>query len=111
VWVDDRQGTAEVASEAEVTIERALKEYARIAVVDIHASHDDNGNLLPMPQMPQDIRRALTGVEITELYGEGEQIGQPRKFASCRKSRRWIRWRSIWECSLPAPQVPAAEFR
>jgi hypothetical protein len=35
--------------------------------------------------MPEDIRRALAGVEITELYGDGEQIGQLKKVRFAQK--------------------------
>ncbi|MGC2758905.1 MAG: hypothetical protein WA217_20370, partial [Candidatus Binatus sp.] len=40
---------------------------------------------LPVPQMPEDLRRALTGVEITELYGDGKAIGQLKKVRFTQK--------------------------
>lgn len=68
-----------------MTVERVLKEYARIAFADIAQAYDEGGNLLPVPKMPEDIRRALTGVEITELYGYGERIGQLKKVRFAQK--------------------------
>jgi phage terminase small subunit len=62
-----------------VAIERVLREYARIAFADIAQAYDADGNLLPVQQMPEDIRRVLTGVEIAELFNEGEQIGRLKK--------------------------------
>ena len=76
---------AKAAAKAEVTVERVLKEYARIAFADIAQAYGADGNLLPVPQMPEDIRRALAGVEITELCGDGEQIGQLKKVRLAQK--------------------------
>jgi phage terminase small subunit len=76
---------AKAAAKAEVTVERVLKEYARIAFADIAQAYDDHGNLLPVTQMPEDIRRALIGVEIAELYGDGERIGQLKKLRFAHK--------------------------
>ena len=74
-----------LANKAEVSVERVLKEYARIAFADIAQAYDGDGNLLPVSKMPEDIRRALAGVEITELYGDSEQIGQLKKIRFAQK--------------------------
>jgi phage terminase small subunit len=76
---------AKAAAKAEVTVERVLKEYARIAFADIAQAYDDHGNLLPVSQMPEDIRRALTGIEITELFGDGKEIGRLKKVRFAQK--------------------------
>jgi hypothetical protein len=67
-----------------------LREYARIASTDIAHDYDEGGNLLPVAKIPEGIRRALAGVEVNELSGDGEQIGST-KLLSHRKCRRWIR--------------------
>ncbi len=79
VWEAIAKAQAKAAAKVEVTVERVLKEYARLAFADIAKAYGADGNLLPVPQMPEDIRRALTGVEITELYGDGEPIGHLKK--------------------------------
>lgn len=77
---------AKAAGTAEVTIERVLKEYARIAFADIAQADDGDGNFLPVAKMPEeDIRRTPAGVEITEPYGNGEQIGQRKKVRFAQK--------------------------
>jgi phage terminase small subunit len=77
---------AKAADKAEVTIERVLKEYARIAFADIAQAYDEGGNLLPVPKMPEDIRRALASVEITELFDDGKVIGQLKKVRFAQKA-------------------------
>ena len=62
---------AKAAGKAEVTIERVMKNARELLFADIAQAHDEGGNLLPAPKMAEDIRRALAGVEITELYGDG----------------------------------------
>src|SRR5208283_6034517 len=52
---------AKTAAKAEVTVERVLKEYARLAFADLAQAYGADGNLLPVPKMPEDIRRALAG--------------------------------------------------
>jgi len=76
---------AKAAAKVEVTIERVLKEYARIAFADIAQAYDDSGNLLAIPHMPEDIRRALTGIEISELFGDGKAIGRLKKVRFAQK--------------------------
>jgi phage terminase small subunit len=76
---------AKAAGKVEVTIERVLKEYARIAFADIAQAYGADGKLLPVSEMPEDIRRALIGVEIAELYGDGERIGQLKKLRFAHK--------------------------
>lgn len=49
------------------TIERVLQEYQHIAFLDIAGAFDENGGLLPIHQMPEDIRRAIAGIEVAEL--------------------------------------------
>jgi Terminase small subunit len=81
----DRHAQTKAAGKAEVTIECVLKEYARIAFADIAQAYDGESNFLPVAKMPEDIRRALAGVEITDLYGDGEQIGQLKKVRFAQK--------------------------
>lgn len=41
-----------------------LRELLRIATVDIADAYDDNGNLLPLKEMPKDVRRAIASVKV-----------------------------------------------
>lgn len=74
-----------------VTPERIIRERARLAFADIGECFDENGNLLPIHEIPEDTRRALSGIEIEDLYaGAGNdrvQIGYTKKVKTWDKNR------------------------
>ncbi len=53
-----------------------LLELMRLAAVDIGEAFDDAGRLLPIRQIPPDVRRAISGVDVDELPGN---VGVTRK--------------------------------
>jgi phage terminase small subunit len=60
----------------EITAERVVQEMARLALVDIAQAYDKEGNLLPIHEIPEDTRRALSGVEVEEMWGWYEPLGE-----------------------------------
>lgn len=60
-----------------------LKELVRIATSDIGEAFDGDGNLRKLKDIPPNVRRAISGVEVDELFeGRGEErasIGLVRK--------------------------------
>ncbi len=56
----------ELRESLNITQERILMEEARLAFVDISALFDENDKLLPINKIPEDARRAIAGIEITE---------------------------------------------
>jgi phage terminase small subunit len=75
----------------EITADRVLKEMARLAFADIGQAFDENGGLLPIHKMPEDVRRAVASVETDELAdGSGAEravVGQTRKVKTWDKPR------------------------
>lgn len=74
----------EVASEeADISEARILREVAALAYVDPAKFYDDQGNLLQVTAMPEDVRRAMAGLEVTTEYsGKGddrEEVGYTKK--------------------------------
>lgn len=56
-----------------ITVERVLKEYGRLAFLDIRKAFDENGNLKPIHELDDDTAAAIAGLEAEELYeGRGE---------------------------------------
>lgn len=53
----------------------SMRETARLAYSDIRALFDDNGRLLPVKQWPEDIARAVAGVEVVKrnVYSDDGQ--------------------------------------
>ncbi len=60
----------------EVTQDRVLKELALIAFIDIKDAYNENGELLPIHEMPEDVRRAIGGMDYTTI---GDDIGKTSK--------------------------------
>lgn len=68
--VDAALGRTEKAAEVERS--EILRELKRIALADIGGAFDSEGRLLPIHQMPEEIRRTISGVEVDQLFdGEG----------------------------------------
>lgn len=66
-----------------VTVERILNELARIGFVDITVCFKEDGTLKDLSQMPEDARRAISAIEVEDLFeGKGasrEHIGTLHK--------------------------------
>lgn len=57
----------------EITQDMVVKELARIAFLDIRQAFDEEGKLLPIKDMPEDVARAIGGMDVvTTLNGSGE---------------------------------------
>lgn len=65
---------AQRAEKTGVKLDRVLEELALIAFIDPKDFYDADGDLLPVPQMPEHARRALASVEIDneKSVGRGE---------------------------------------
>lgn len=61
-----------------ITAERVLGELMRIATVDIGGAFDASGALLPIHDMPADVRRCISGIEVDEIL-EWEGEGKARR--------------------------------
>jgi phage terminase small subunit len=74
---------AKAAAANQVTIERTLKEIARIAYADVRKLYDEKGNLKPIRELDDDAAACIAAVETEELFaGSGEErisIGVSRK--------------------------------
>ena len=69
----------ELRKSLEITPERVLREEARLAFVDVGDLFDDQGRLLDVSEVPEDARRAIAGIEITErMIPMGKDI-EPEK--------------------------------
>lgn len=60
----------------EVTQERIIKELAAIAFVDLGDMYDDNGSLLAVKDMPENVRRAICSINTGRdtLLGKGGKV-------------------------------------
>lgn len=56
---------AQLAAKSGITAQRVLEELSRIAFADLRGLFDDDGKLKPIHELPEDLARALAGVEVT----------------------------------------------
>jgi phage terminase small subunit len=56
----------------QVTADTVLRELLRLATVDIAGAFDEDGALLPIHDIPEDVRRAIAGIEVDEIK---ERVG------------------------------------
>jgi len=84
-------GQAKAKEQHAITAERVIQELSRIALVDLGRIYNDDGNLLPIKDMPEDARRAIAGVEVDQLFeGRGEDremVGVTKKVKLFDKPR------------------------
>lgn len=74
---------------AQIDVLRVLQELCRIATVDIAGAYDENGNLKPIKDIPEDIRRAISGVEVDELWEFNSNSQQKEQVGFTRKVKFW----------------------
>lgn len=66
---------AKQLAKVDASAERVKLELARLAFVDLGTAYDDKGNLLPLHEMPEDTRRAISAVKVFEEF---EGFGKDR---------------------------------
>lgn len=73
----------ERSKRTDITADKVLKETYLLAMSDIGEAFNDDGSLKPIKNIPAHIRRAISSVEVDELFeGHGkerEQVGYTRK--------------------------------
>ncbi len=69
----------EYLSKVGATAERMMLECSRIALSNIADAYDENGQLLNIKEMPEDLQRALSSIETYKDFTEGVEIGETKK--------------------------------
>lgn len=74
---------AEQKAKLKADADTVLIELSRLATVDISEAFDSMGQLKPLHEIPEQVRRAISGIEVHEIFdGQGEQksvIGLAKK--------------------------------
>lgn len=75
----------------QITADIVLFELLRLAKVDIGQAFDEVGNLKPIQDIPEDVRRSIASIEVVEEFeGKGadkEQIGWTKKIRFWDKTK------------------------
>lgn len=68
----------------EITQDRVLQEYAKIAFLDPRRFYDENGALIPVQKLPADVAAALSAMEVVVERNGTNEDGSPA-FADVKK--------------------------
>ena len=69
-----------IEDKMDVSRERVLAEYAKIAFMDVRKMFDDNGQPLSITQLDDDTVGAIAGIEVLEEKVKGEVVGHVKKY-------------------------------
>jgi phage terminase small subunit len=69
----------QVSNKLDITVERVLAEYAKIAFVDVRKFYDEHGHLRPIHMLDDETAGALAGLEVDEISAGENVIGQTKK--------------------------------
>jgi phage terminase small subunit len=62
----------------DVTIDRVIAEYAKLAFLDIRKAFDENGNLKPIHELDDDTAAAVSGLEVDKKVSKmADENGEP----------------------------------
>lgn len=87
-------GIALRAVRVEAKSDDVLRELVRLATVDVGGAFDGKGRLLPLSKMPEDVRRAISGVEVEELWGDDGEGGRTQ-VGVLRKVKFWDKGKAL----------------
>jgi phage terminase small subunit len=78
-----KRGVERALTIADVTRERVILELARLAFGDATSMLDDSGNLKPISELQEDVRRSISGIEVSET-SRGERKTRVRTHDKAR---------------------------
>lgn len=70
---------AEIAQKIDLNAQTVLKELLAIATSDLRKAFNDDGSLKDMKDIPDDVAKALAGIDIDELYDMEYEGGKAKK--------------------------------
>lgn len=82
-----RELIAMSANKAEISVERVLKEMARMAFFDARKLFDADGMPLPVDQLDDDTAAAVVGVDVVTVGNQDMGVGQVRKIKLADKGK------------------------
>lgn len=75
----------EIAERNKVTIDELIKSLAEMVRFDIGDFYDDNGQFLPVKQMPKRARMMIESLDVQEFFGDGKVVGHVKKVRTVKK--------------------------
>lgn len=79
---------AEASAKTGISLERTLDQLGAMAFADPALMfHPETGDLLPVHQMPEHIRRAIVSIEVDEIEVGGQKLGLTKKIKLAPKDK------------------------
>ena len=82
----------QVEERTEIKLERVLTELHRILTADIGLGLNSAGGVKPLQDWPEDLRRALSGIDVEEIWGNED--GQRQQVGVVKKVKFWSKTHS-----------------
>jgi len=79
----------ESAEKLNITKERILKEYARLAFSDVRKAYGEDGNLLPIHELDEDTAAVVAGVESDEIFDLDPVTNKKVFIGNTKKLKLW----------------------
>jgi phage terminase small subunit len=80
-----RERLADRSRRVEITQDRVLQEYARLAFFDPRKLFNDDGTPIPIHELDIDTAAAIAGLDVEEITLDKEKIGTVRKYKIANK--------------------------
>lgn len=71
--------TKKAFADREITAKRVLDEIAKLAFFDPRRLYNPYGSLLPVHELEPEVAAAIAGVDVRELFADGDRIGELKK--------------------------------
>lgn len=85
-----QQLKAKQAKRLDYSADRVLTELARVALIDVGKLFDEDGHLLPLKDMPEDARRAISSFEVETVSPKNGE-----EFVRISKVKLWSKDRTL----------------
>ena len=95
-----------------LTADRVFRETARLAFSNLKNIYDEDGNLLPIRQLPDDVAAALSSIEVEERGGQDDRhtlrkIRMYDKLGALNLAARLLKLVEKGQEDTPPPEPPA----
>ncbi len=78
----------------ELSAEWVVKELMAVAGTDLRRAYDKQGNLLPVHEMPDDVAKAIAGIEVDDLF-EKYRGPNSKRIGTTTKIKRYDKTRAL----------------
>jgi phage terminase small subunit len=79
----------------EASADFVVREFMRIAKFDIRDLYDKNGNLKDIKDLPEDVAKCISAIDVDELWGPNEDGPGKSRIGTTKKVKAWDKVRAL----------------